>query len=241
MAIGVAVDAAGLFGGAGDGPRAVDAGRGSGGVPERAGTVDRPVTLVSVPRADAPESVGPPPRREQFEAEALVHLDALYSFALKLARSRDDAEDLVSDTVLRAFERWEQYRLGTNIRAWLFTILYHVFVSRKRRIDAREVQPAEDADGWSLHEAVGETDPEGRFYDSFLDEEITRAIDALPEEYRTAVVLSDIHELRYAEIARILDIPEGTVKSRLFRGRRILQRKLQGYAVEMGYLRAKVA
>ena len=175
-------------------------------------------------------------RRAQFEAEALVHLDALYSFGLKLARSRDEAEDLVSDTVLRAFDRWEQYRLGTNIRAWLFTILYHVFVSRRRRIDAREVQPNEEHEGWSLFEAVGEADPEGRFYDSFLDDEITRAIDALPDEYRAAVVLSDIHDLRYAEIARILAVPEGTVKSRLFRGRRILQRKLVGYAVEMGYI-----
>ena len=175
--------------------------------------------------------------RAQFEAEALVHLDALYSFALKLSRARDEAEDLVSDTLLRAFERWEQYHLGTNIRAWLFTILYHVFVSRKRRIDAREVQPSEEYEGWSLFEAVGEVDPEGRFYDSFLDDEITRAIDALPDEYRSAVVLSDIHELRYAEIARILRVPEGTVKSRLFRGRRILQKKLVGYAVEMGYSR----
>lgn len=180
-------------------------------------------------------------RRRQFEAEALVHLDALYSFALKLARARDEAEDLVSDTLLRAFERWEQYHLGTNIRAWLFTILYHVFVSRKRRIDAREVQPNDEYDGWSLFEAVGEVDPEGRFYDSFLDEEITRAIDALPAEYRAAVVLSDIHELRYAEIARILGVPEGTVKSRLFRGRRILQKKLVGYAVDMGYLKPAVA
>jgi RNA polymerase sigma-70 factor (ECF subfamily) len=183
------------------------------------------------PLAPAPE------RRKQFEAEALVHLDALYSFALKLARSRDDAEDLVSDTLLRAFERWEQYRLGTNIRAWLFTILYHVFVSRKRRIDAREVQPSEEQEGWSTFEAVGEVDPEGRFYDSFLDDEITRAIDALPDEYRSAVVLSDVHELRYAEIAQILGVPEGTVKSRLFRGRRILQKKLVTYAVEMGYIK----
>ncbi len=174
-------------------------------------------------------------RRAQFEREAMAHLDAMYSFALKLARARDDAEDLVSDTVLRAFERWEQYRLGTNIRAWLFTILYHVFVSRKRRIDAREVQPADDGDGWSPHEAIGEADPESRFYDSFLDEEITRAIEALPDEYRSAVVLSDVHDLRYAEIARILSVPEGTVKSRLFRGRRILQKKLAGYAVEMGF------
>ena len=179
--------------------------------------------------------------RAQFEREALEHLDALYSFALKLTHARDDAEDLVSDTLLRAFDRWEQYHLGTNIRAWLFTILYHSFVSRKRRIDAREVQPPDDAEGWAGYEAVGETDPEGRFYDSFLDEEITRAIDALPVEYREAVVLSDIHDLRYAEIAQILNVPEGTVKSRLFRGRRILQKKLVGYAVEMGYIRAAPA
>lgn len=177
-------------------------------------------------------------RRRLFESEALPQLDALYAFALKLARSRDDAEDLVSDTMLRAFERWEQYRLGTNVRAWLFTILYHVFVSRKRRVDAREVQQPEHPDGWAGAEAVGEADPEGRFYESFLDEEITRAIDALPDEYRTAVVLSDVHDLRYAEIAEVLGVPEGTVKSRLFRGRRLLQKQLVGYAVEMGYLKA---
>ena len=176
--------------------------------------------------------------RADFEREALVHLDALYGFALKLARARDDAEDLVSDTVLRAFERWEQYRLGTNIRAWLFTILYHLFVSRKRRIDAREVADGDGESGWSTRDAIGEADPEGRFYDSFLDDEIVRGIDSLPEEYRSAVVLSDIQELRYAEIAQILDIPEGTVKSRLFRGRRLLQRKLRDYAETMGYVKA---
>lgn len=179
-------------------------------------------------------------RRAQFEREALVHLDALYSFALKLSRARDDAEDLVSDTMLRAIERWEQYHLGTNIRAWLFTILYHVFVSRKRRIDAREVQQPEDTEGWALFEAVGEADPVGRFYDSFLDDEVVRALQGLPEEYRAAVVLSDLKGLRYAEIAEMLGVPEGTVKSRLFRGRRLLQRKLAGFAVDMGYLRASV-
>jgi RNA polymerase sigma-70 factor (ECF subfamily) len=177
--------------------------------------------------------------RARFEEEALPQLDALYSFALKLTHSRDDAEDLVSDTMLRALERWEQYQLGTNVRAWLFTILYHAFVSRKRRVDAREVRPPDDAEGWSGYEAVGEANPEGAFYDSFLDDEITRAIEALPDEYREAVVLSDVHDLRYAEIAEILGVPEGTVKSRLFRGRRILQKKLVGYAVDMGYVKAR--
>jgi RNA polymerase sigma-70 factor (ECF subfamily) len=176
-------------------------------------------------------------RRTQFETEVLAQLDALYHFALKLTRSPDDAEDLVSETVLRAFDRWEQYQLGTNARSWLFTILYHAFVSRIRHVDAREVQLPEDEEGWSTFDAVGDADPEGRFFDSLVDEEITRAIDALPEDYRTAVVLSDVHGLRYAEIAEILGIPEGTVKSRLFRGRRILQKKLVDYAIEMGYLK----
>jgi len=191
------------------------------------------------PAADMTAPLSRAERRAQFEREALVHLDALYSFALKLTRARDDAEDLVSDTILRAFDRWEQYQLGTNVRAWLFTILYHTFVSRKRRIDAREVQLPDEPESWSAYEAVGESDPEGKFYDSFIDEEVTREIDRLPEDYRTAVVLSDIQGLRYAEIAEILGIPEGTVKSRLFRGRRILQKRLVNYAVEMGYVKVK--
>lgn len=181
------------------------------------------------------------PRRARFDKEALAQLEALYSFALKLTKARDDAEDLVSDTMLRAFQRWEQYRLGTNIRAWLFTILYHVFVSRKRRVDAREVQAPEDEDGWALLDAVGEANPEAAFYDSFLDEEITGAIAKLPDEYRAAVVMSDLHGMRYAEIAQVLKVPEGTVKSRLFRGRRILQKELVGYAVEMGYIKPRDA
>jgi len=182
-----------------------------------------------------------PRPRAAFEREALVHLDALYSFAFKLSRSRDDAQDLVSDTILRALERWEQYHLGSNIRAWLFTILYHIFVSRKRRIDAREVLVPDDVEGHPAFEAVGETDPEGAFYDSFIDEKVVEAIEALPDEYRTSVMLSDVQGMRYAEIASVLGVPEGTVKSRLFRGRRILQRKLRAYAAEMGYIRTATA
>ncbi|HEX5831876.1 MAG TPA: sigma-70 family RNA polymerase sigma factor [Gemmatimonadaceae bacterium] len=208
-------------------------------------TIAEPRWLGRLEAAPAATVVAPRQRpaltREQFEREALCWLDALHAFALKLARSPDDAEDLVSETVLRALERWEQYRLGTNIRAWLFTILYHVFVSRKRRVDAREVQPPEASDGWGMFEAVGETDPEGAFYASFLDDDVVRAIAALPAEYRAVVVLSDLDGLRYAEIARALGVPEGTVKSRLFRGRRLLQRQLVGYAVEMGYVREGAA
>jgi RNA polymerase sigma-70 factor (ECF subfamily) len=176
-------------------------------------------------------------RRNQFEAEALVHLDSLYSFAVKLARSRADAEDLVSETLVRAFDRWEQYRLGTNIRAWLSTILYRVFVCRKRRIDSREVQPSDDGEQYPAFDPVGESDPERCFYDSFLDDEIQRALGALPDKYRSVVVLSDLQEMRDGEIARLLGVPEGTVKSRLFRARSILREKLAGYAMEMSYIK----
>ena len=187
-----------------------------------------------------PASATPAERRAQFEGEVLVHLDALYTFALKLARIPADAEDIVSETIVRAFDHWEQYRLGTNARAWLFTILYHVFVNR-RRSDGREVFYS-DIDEVGPHvEHAADADPEGDFYESIVDDEVTRAIDSLPAHYREAVMLSDVHDFRYAEIAKILGVPEGTAKSRLFRGRRMLQGKLLRYAVEMGYVKPRAA
>ena len=177
-------------------------------------------------------------RPARFDADAMAQIDALYSFAFKLTRAREDAEDLVSDTMLRAFERWRQFQPGSNIRAWLFTILYRAFVSRKRRIDAREVPMPETVDGFHFLEPAADENPEATFYDSFIDEDVVRAIGELPEEYRRALVMSDVHGLRYAEIARVLGVPEGTVKSRLFRGRRLLQDRLRSYAEEMGYISA---
>jgi RNA polymerase sigma-70 factor (ECF subfamily) len=184
--------------------------------------------------------VGAAPRSERparFDRDAMAQMDALFSFAFKLTKVREDAEDLVSDTLLRAFQRWRQFQMDSNMRAWLFTILYHAFVSRKRRIDAREVQMPETEDGYNHLEPVGDENPEASFYDSFIDEDVVRAIGELPEEYRSALVMSDVHGLRYAEIAKVLGVPEGTVKSRLFRGRRLLQGRLRGYAEEMGYIR----
>lgn len=181
------------------------------------------------------------PRRERpahFDQAAMAQMDALYGFAFKLTRNREEAEDLVSDTLLRAFERWQQFETGSNIRAWLFTILYHTFVSRKRRIDAREVPMPETEDGFNRLEPVADENPEATFFDSVIDEDIVRAIGELPEEYRSALVMSDVHGLRYAEIARVLGVPEGTVKSRLFRGRRLLQGRLRSYAEAMGYVSA---
>jgi RNA polymerase sigma-70 factor (ECF subfamily) len=196
----------------------------------------------TVPWADSLDATRVPraERRAQFEREVAAHLDGLYTFALKLARSQHDAEDLVSDTIVRALDRWEQYTLGTNARAWLFTILYHLFVNR-RRLEQREVLFSENDNESPRFEIVGDSDPERDFYESIVDDEVTRAIDSLPEQYREAVLLSDLHEFRYAEIAEILGVPVGTAKSRLFRGRRMLQRKLIRYAVEMGYVKPRAA
>ena len=203
------------------------------------GVADEQHTVPSVGSFE-PTRVPREDRRARFESEVTAHLDSLYTFALKLTRLQHDAEDLVSDTIVRAFDRWEQYTLGTNARAWLFTILYHAFVNR-RRTERREVLFSENDDERPRFEVVGESDPERDFYDSIVDEEVMRAIDSLPAHYREAVLLSDLHEFRYAEIAEILGVPEGTAKSRLFRGRRMLQRKLIRYAVDMGYVKPRAA
>lgn len=181
-----------------------------------------------------------------FEQEALPHLDAVYRFALRLSGAPDAAEDLVQETFFRAFRAWDQYTPGTQCKSWLFTICRNVFLRQRERgrkhddIVTRETAP----DPRAISRAVpvwvssfGEN-PETEFFDSFLDREILEAIDGLPEEYREAVVLSDVEGLAYKEIADLTGVPVGTVKSRLFRGRRQLQEALYEYAVTMGYLKA---
>lgn len=179
-----------------------------------------------------------------FEDEALPHLDAVYRFALRLSGAPDQAEDLVQETFLRAYRSWDQYTRGTAAKSWLFTICRNVFLRRLERRQRHDEIVTENVgrDGpgsspinpvWSSVDGV---DPEGEFFHSIVDDRIVQAIDSLPEEYRTAVVLSDLEGLPYAEIAELMDVPVGTVKSRLFRGRRQLQKVLYDYAVEMGYI-----
>jgi RNA polymerase sigma-70 factor (ECF subfamily) len=183
-----------------------------------------------------------------FEDEALPHLDAVYRFALRLSGSPDRAEDLVQETFLRAFRSWDQYTRGTAAKSWLFTICRNLFlrgIERSRRHDEIVQKNADHSDQmpnvvnpvWISLDGV---DPEGAFFSSIVDEKILDAIEGLQEEFRTAVVLSDVEGLPYAEIADILEVPVGTVKSRLFRGRRQLQKVLYEYAVEMGYIAAEV-
>lgn len=186
-------------------------------------------------------------RRARFEAEALPHLDAVYRFALRLSGSADTAEDLTQETFLRGWRAWDQFQAGTNCRSWLFTICRNLFLRRRER-SRRYAEIVEEETGAGSGSPADESvvnpvwmsamgrDPEGEFFDSIVDERILRAIDDLPEEFRTAVVLSDVEGLPYTEIATLMDVPVGTVKSRLFRGRRRLQQVLFDYAVEMGYI-----
>ncbi len=187
-------------------------------------------------------------RLRSFEAEALPHLDAVYRFALRLTGGvAADAEDLVQETFLRAFRAWEQYTPGTSAKSWLFTICRNTFLrqrERERRRDeiveqvARETAgPPTPAGELPLFMPAAQDDPEGELFRNMIDAPILEAIERLPPDFRDAVVLSDLEGLSYAEIAAVLGIPTGTVKSRLFRGRRLLQKELYAYAVEEGYVR----
>jgi RNA polymerase sigma-70 factor (ECF subfamily) len=184
----------------------------------------------------------PPPadeKRASFEREALVHLDAMYRVALRLTANPADAEDLVQDAMLRAYRSWDRFTLGTNAKGWLLTILRNLFINEYRRrrrhpetVDLDTIEP------FTVFEKVQE-DPQGAFFDRIVDDEVLRAVDELPEVFREAVMLSDVEGLSYEEIAKVLDVPVGTVKSRLYRGRRMLQAKLYEYAVSMGYIKGR--
>lgn len=187
-----------------------------------------------------------PPKPETFEQEALPHLDAVYRFALRLTGSPAEAEDLVQDTFLRAYRSWDQYTLGTKAKSWLFTICRNAFLRSRERDARRGELVAEATASESVPGRSGETplfagradyDPEGDFFRGLVDDEVLHAVDDLPDDFREAVVLSDLQGFSYQEIAEVLGVPLGTVKSRLFRGRKMLQRALYEYALESGFLK----
>lgn len=183
-------------------------------------------------------------KKPGFTEEALPWTDAVYRFALRLTRGREaEAEDLVQTTLLKAYRSWDTFRLGSNCKSWLFTICRNEYLrSEEKRGRRREVSANEiDADVESLastavFSVVESADPERSFFDSFVDEEVLRAVDELEEPYRETLILSDMEGLSYPEISEVLSVPIGTVKSRLFRGRRVLQQALYEYALEMGYI-----
>src|SRR6202022_149188 len=178
--------------------------------------------------------------KQEFESLALAQLDSLYSAALRLTKNERDAEDLVQDTCMRAFRFFDKFERGTNIKAWLFKILTNTFINRyRRRVKERSVVEGIERD--AVHERFVSRDatdvaanPEQYFFDRLLSDDVLRAIDGLPIDFRLVVILADLQEFSYKEIAEILECPVGTVMSRLFRGRKLLQKTLRDYAQGQG-------
>ena len=170
--------------------------------------------------------------RREFEGLALEHVDPLYSAALRLTKNERDAEDLVQDTFLRAFRFFDKFERGTNIKAWLFKILTNTFINRyRRKVKERTVVEGAAREGNNERFVARDanessSNPEQYLFDRLLSDDVLRAIDALPIDFRLVVILADLQEFSYKEIAEILDVPVGTVMSRLFRGRKALQKTL---------------
>lgn len=182
------------------------------------------------------ENPGQP--RAAFEREALPHLDAVYCFARSLAHDDMAAEDLTQDTFLNALRAWHQYTPGTNCKAWLFTICRNL--RTRQAVREQREQPADTAEldslaSAALHASLGEGERDGGFLDMpEFGEALKRELAKLPAEYREVVVLADVHDQSYPAIAAVLGVPVGTVKSRLYRGRRLLQQALLVFARDAG-------
>jgi RNA polymerase sigma-70 factor (ECF subfamily) len=183
-----------------------------------------------------------PTSSARFDQEALIHLDALYGAALRYTRDPRDAEDLVQDTVLAAYRFFDRFEPGSNCKAWLFKILTNTFINKyRRRVREREIHDQlvdDDAPSLISEQSRAQSrDPERFLAQGLLSEDVRVALDAVPSDYRMAVVLCDLEEFSYKEIAEIMDCPVGTVMSRLHRGRRLLQRALYDYAVREGVIK----
>lgn len=178
--------------------------------------------------------------REEFEKACLEHLDALYAAALKLTRSPSEAEELVQNTYLKAFRFAHKFEWGTNLKAWLFRIQTNGFINEYRH-QGQERRYLERAAAEPIYDEVFDreaqafaSNPETHAFSRFFQEDLERALQDLPEDFRIVIVLADIEGFSYKEIADITECPIGTVMSRLHRARRILQRALVDYAVEAG-------
>ncbi len=182
--------------------------------------------------------------RSDFEREALPHLAALYAAAIRMTRNEKDAEDLVQDAVLRAYRFFDSFEAGTNCKAWLFRILTNVFCNRYReREREQEVYAEAESSQVNVEQFLGAAvpDSETALLGRMVSGDVQRALASLPADFRTAVVLADLEDFSYKEIAEMMDCPAGTVMSRLYRGRRMLQKQLHSYAVEQGIVKEAAA
>lgn len=191
----------------------------------------------ALPRTSVPAKTA---HHAEFEREALPHMDILYNFALRTTGNGQDAEDLVQETFLKAYRFWDKYEKGTNIRAWLFRIMKNSHINRYRK----ESKAPETVDFDEIKEFYNTVREEGAdpndlqesLLGNLLDDDVTNAVAELPDDFRTVVILSDIERLTYEEIAEFVDIPLGTVRSRLHRGRKLLRARLLDYARNRGYV-----
>jgi RNA polymerase sigma-70 factor (ECF subfamily) len=188
------------------------------------------------------------PIRADFEREALPHLSALYAAALRMTRNEKDAEDLVQEALLRAYRFFDTFEAGTNCKAWLFRILTNVFCNQYREREREHAIMTEvESSSANLEQFLGgaaAAGPEGRDSETALlgrmvSADVEKALAAVPSDFRMAVILADLEDFSYKEIAEIMDCPAGTVMSRLYRGRKILQGLLYSYAVEQGIISGK--
>lgn len=177
--------------------------------------------------------------RKDFEAEAIPHMSALYTFAVRLTRDPDDASDLVQETFLKAFRFFDKFERGTNCKAWLFRILKNSYINRFRKTskapDTVEYDVVEEFYETIRDSSMETSVLEEQMFNQALDDEVASAIDALPEEFRTVILLCDIEGFTYEEIAEFIDCPIGTVRSRLHRARKILAGQLADYAKRRGF------
>ena len=176
--------------------------------------------------------------RVRFEEEALALSDQVYRVARHLAGSREEADDLVQETYARAFRSWRSYQPGTNLRAWLLRILTNLNIDRGRRAQRTPPTQGLEANDYYLYDRLTESDgapsDEERVVERLSQDDIVEALASVPHDFRDVIVLVDIGDFSYQDAAQILDIPIGTVMSRLHRGRRILKRELAEYVQEEG-------
>ena len=182
-------------------------------------------------------------KHTEFEAEALPHMDVLYNFALRTTGNEDDARDLLQETYLKAYRFWDKYEQGTNIRAWLFRIMKNTYNNRYRKEvkepDKVDYETVENFYNSIRAQSSDPNDLQEKLYGNLLGDEVAKALESLPDDFRTVVILCDIEGLTYEEIAEFVDRPIGTVRSRLHRGRKLLQEKLYDYAKQRGMIKTE--
>lgn len=176
----------------------------------------------------------------EFEQEAMPHMDALYNFALRMTGDPEDADDLVQETYLKAFKFFDKFEKGTNCKAWMFRILKNSFINDYRKT-SKEPDKVDYDDIQNFYETIKSSDVKTQHvqedvFSQLLDDDISKAITNLPEDFRTVIILSDIEGFTYEEIADFVDCPVGTVRSRLHRARKMLYASLYDYAKDKGYI-----